>query len=100
MSSGDPPDSTVHRLQPMATASSETDSHFESAELSPAARAAAASRTTWVSIGVNLVLAGAQMAMGALSHSQGLIADGVHSLSDLVSDFVVLFAGRASQKDP
>ena len=34
-----------------------------------------------------------------MSKSQGLIADSIHSLSDLVADFVVLLANRASQKD-
>lgn len=62
-------------------------------------RAAAASRSTWVSVGVNLVLTVAQIAVGILSKSQGLIADGIHSLSDLVADFVVLFANHHSQKD-
>jgi cation diffusion facilitator family transporter len=33
-----------------------------------------------------------------LSKSQGLIADGIHSLSDLIGDFVVLLAGHHSQK--
>jgi len=84
----------------MADDPTEHDSHFEPTEQSPGARTDAAARTTWVSVGVNVLLAAAQMVMGAVSHSQGLIADGVHSLSDLVADFVVLFAGRASQKDP
>ncbi|MBA4109963.1 MAG: cation-efflux pump [Leptothrix sp. (in: Bacteria)] len=71
----------------------------EDALHSPAERAAAASRSTWVSVGVNVVLTVAQIAVGILSKSQGLIADGVHSLSDLVADFVVLFANHHSQKD-
>ena len=62
-------------------------------------RAAAASRSTWVSVGVNLVLSTIQIVVGVLSKSQGLIADGIHSLSDLVADFVVLFANHHSQKD-
>ena len=37
--------------------------------------------------------------VGVLAKSQGLIADGIHSLSDLVADFVVLFANHHSQKD-
>ena len=61
-------------------------------------RARAASRSTWVSVGVNLVLTCAQIVAGILTKSQGLIADGVHSLSDLVADFVVLFANHHSQK--
>jgi cation diffusion facilitator family transporter len=39
------------------------------------------------------------MLAGFLSGSQGLIADGVHSLSDLFADFVVLLANRHSQKE-
>jgi cation diffusion facilitator family transporter len=71
----------------------------ENTEHSPAERAAAASRSTWVSVGVNIVLSVAQISAGILSKSQALIADGIHSLSDLVSDVVVLFAGHHSKKD-
>jgi cation diffusion facilitator family transporter len=71
----------------------------EDTEYSPAERAAAASRSTWVSVGVNILLSAGQISAGILSKSQGLIADGIHSLSDLVSDFVVLFASRHSKKD-
>lgn len=62
-------------------------------------RAAAASRSTWVSVGVNLLLSTLQIVVGVLSKSQALIADGIHSLSDLVSDFIVLLAGHHSRKD-
>ena len=71
----------------------------EDAEHSPAERIAAASRSTWVSVGVNLVLTIAQVVVGVLAKSQGLIADGIHSLSDLVADFVVLLASHQSKKD-
>ena len=71
----------------------------EDPDHNPAERAAAASRSTWVSVAVNLVLTTTQIAAGLLSKSQGLIADGIHSLSDLVADFVVLFANHHSQKD-
>jgi cation diffusion facilitator family transporter len=64
-----------------------------------AERSVAASRSTWVSVGVNVVLSTAQIVVGVLAKSQGLIADGIHSLSDLVADFVVLFAGHHGQKD-
>jgi cation diffusion facilitator family transporter len=50
-------------------------------------------------VGVNLVLSTIQIVVGVLAKSQGLIADGIHSLSDLVADFVVLFANHHSQKD-
>ena len=71
----------------------------EDAEHTPAERAMAASRSTWVSVGVNLVLTIIQVVVGVLAKSQGLIADGIHSLSDLVADFVVLFASHHSKKD-
>ncbi len=63
------------------------------------ARAAAASRCTWVSVIVNIVLSLTQIAVGLLSKSQGLVADGIHSLSDLIADFVVLFASHKSKQD-
>jgi cation diffusion facilitator family transporter len=71
----------------------------EDTQHSPAERAAVAARTTWVSVGVNLVLTVTQIAVGVLSRSQGLVADGIHSLSDLVADFVVLLASHHSKKD-
>jgi cation diffusion facilitator family transporter len=71
----------------------------EDTEHSPAQRIAAASRSTWVSVGVNLILTIAQVVVGVLAKSQGLIADGIHSLSDLVADFVVLLASHHSKKD-
>ena len=71
----------------------------EDSPFSPAERAVAASRSTWISVAVNLVLTVVQLVVGVLAKSQALIADGVHSLSDLVADFVVLFASHHSQKD-
>jgi cation diffusion facilitator family transporter len=62
-------------------------------------RATAASRSTWVSVGVNLILTITQVTIGILAKSQGLVADGIHSLSDLVADFVVLFASHHAKKD-
>jgi cation diffusion facilitator family transporter len=75
-----------------------SDDH-EDPQHSPQERAAAASRSTWVSVGVNLVLTVTQVTVGILAKSQGLVADGIHSLSDLVADFVVLFAGHHAKKD-
>ncbi len=71
----------------------------EDTDYSVEERARAAARSTWVSVVVNLLLTTLQIAAGILSRSQGLIADGIHSLSDLVADFVVLLANRHSSKD-
>ncbi|WP_310632873.1 cation diffusion facilitator family transporter [Paraburkholderia sp.] len=59
-----------------------------------------ARKTTLVSVALNAVLVVLQIIVGVIAHSQALIADGVHSLSDLVSDFVVLIANRHSGAKP
>ena len=65
-----------------------------------AARQATARLSTLVSVAVNSVLSVVQIVAGLLSGSSGLVADGVHTLSDLVADFVVLFAGHRGGKAP
>lgn len=70
-----------------------------SADVSAADRTAASSRSTWLSVAVNVVLTAVQIVVGLFAHSQALIADGIHSLSDLVSDFVVLAVNRQAHKD-
>ncbi|KQR79651.1 cation diffusion facilitator family transporter [Burkholderia sp. Leaf177] len=57
-------------------------------------------KTTVTSIALNMVLMSAQIVVGVFAHSQALIADGVHSLADLVSDFVVLLANKQSAAAP
>lgn len=57
-------------------------------------RFAAARKSTWVSIVINMVLTILQVVGGFFSHSQALMADGLHSLSDLLSDVLVLYANR------
>ena len=57
-------------------------------------RFAAAQKSTWVSIFINLLLTFFQVVGGFFAHSQALMADGLHSLSDLLSDVLVLFANR------
>ena len=56
-------------------------------------------RSTWISVWVNLFLASAQVVIGVFARSQALIADGLHSLSDLAADGVVLFAARHSHAE-
>ncbi len=51
-------------------------------------------RVTIVGALVNTLLAAAQIFGGLVTHSQGLIADGLHTLADLTSDFVVLIAAK------
>ncbi len=75
--------------------------HNEAPEISfdDPARHGMTQRVTWISVVVNVFLTIAQVVAGILAHSQGLIADGLHSLSDLVCDFLVLFAAHHS-RDP
>lgn len=53
-----------------------------------------AQRSTWISVAVNCVLTLMQVVIGTIAHSQSLVADGLHSLSDLLADFLVLYANR------
>jgi cation diffusion facilitator family transporter len=62
-------------------------------------REAATKGSTWISVAVNIGLTISQVFAGIWSGSQGLIADGIHSLSDLVADFVVLLAVHHSRKE-
>lgn len=73
----------------------EFDGHDE--ENSPQ-RQEAGRKSTLVSVAVNTGLTCAQIGAGVFAGSQALIADGIHSLSDLISDFVVLFASHHSRK--
>ena len=59
-------------------------------------RSRAAQRATWVSVWVNLVMTIAQLIVGWLANSQSLVAHGLHSFSDLLSDFLVIYASRQS----
>ncbi len=71
-------------------------SHFASRAQSTGERLAEAQRATWVSVAVNLVMTLLQILVGWLAHSQSLIAHGLHSFSDLLSDFLVLYASGQS----
>jgi cation diffusion facilitator family transporter len=69
-------------------------SHKEPFEPAHPERFAAAQKSTWVSIAINLLLTFLQVVGGFFAHSQALMADGLHSLSDFLSDVLVLFANR------
>lgn len=58
----------------------------------------ASRHVTQVSIATNLVLAMAQVLIGLIGHSQALVADGMHTLSDMVTDGMVLFALKQGSK--
>ncbi|MDC7706206.1 cation diffusion facilitator family transporter [Vogesella indigofera] len=60
----------------------------------------AAQRSLWLSVAVNVVLTVLQIVTGLWAGSQALVADALHSLSDLIADFVALLARRHSHKAP
>jgi cation diffusion facilitator family transporter len=70
----------------------------EDHELESPDKQQAAKKSTLVSVVVNIGLTISQVFAGIVSGSQGLIADGIHSLTDLIADFVVLFANHHSGK--
>lgn len=57
-------------------------------------------KVTWVGAGFNAFLVAAKFVLGVLGRSQALIADAVHSVSDLATDAVVLLGIRAGRKEP
>lgn len=63
-------------------------------------RLKAARRVTWVGFWSNLGLSAAKILAGVFGHSGAMIADGIHSLSDLASDLVVLVMVGISHKRP
>ena len=54
-------------------------------------------RVTWVSVVVNIGLTAIQIAIGLIANAQSLVADGFHSLADLLADVMVLAANAQSR---
>lgn len=57
-------------------------------------------RVTWIGAAANAVLVVVKFIAGVMGHSQALIADAVHSVSDLFTDAVVLLGLRYGRKPP
>ena len=56
-------------------------------------------KVTIVGVITNLALAVSKISFGIIGQSQSLIADGIHSVSDLLSDALVLFAAKHANQD-
>lgn len=54
----------------------------------------AGQRITWVSVAVNIMLTVMQVAVGFVANSMALVADAMHTLSDIIADGFVLWANR------
>ena len=74
-------------------------SHHEPVFVQGEARYQDARRVTLVGAVVNIVLSVLKILAGWLGSSHALIADGIHSLSDLATDVVVLVAAKHGAKD-
>lgn len=55
-------------------------------------------RATLVSAAWNIILSVLKIVFGYIGHSQALIADGIHSFSDLLTDFLILIAAKTGSK--
>jgi cation diffusion facilitator family transporter len=60
----------------------------------------AADKVTFLGVIINLLLSGGKVVAGVLCHSSALVADAGHSLSDLFSDFVTLWAVQVARLPP
>ena len=72
-----------------------THSHFDR---SSPARYTASLRVALVNITANFLLTIAQVIIGIVGHSQALVADGLHTLSDTLADLMVIFALKHGRK--
>ncbi|QHS76517.1 Mmt2p [Saccharomyces paradoxus] len=57
-------------------------------------------RITWIGLASNVGMAVGKFIGGITFHSQALLADSVHALSDLVSDFLTLFSVQYASRKP
>ena len=61
------------------------------------------SRITWIGMAINAVMTVFKLIAGIVGRSSAMIADGVHSLSDFVSDIIILvflkISGKSRDKD-
>ena len=59
-----------------------------------------ARKITLIGAGLNFVLGILKVFFGIVGHSNALLADGIHSFSDLITDFMVIFAAKAGSRLP
>ncbi len=57
-------------------------------------------RVTWISVAANVLLTIIKLIGGHLTGSIALVADGIHSLSDSLTDFVVVLAAKIGARPP
>lgn len=57
-------------------------------------------KVTLIGAAVDLGLGITKIIVGKLAYSQSLIADGIHSISDLATDFLVIWAAKEATREP
>lgn len=57
-------------------------------------------KVTWLGVGVNALLVVSKLLAGIYGHSQALVADAAHSLSDFITDGVVLVGLKIGRSAP
>ncbi|MBP7462255.1 MAG: cation transporter [Candidatus Delongbacteria bacterium] len=57
-----------------------------------------ANRVTWIGLFFNLILSLLKLVAGIMSSSSAMVADAIHSISDLASDLVILCSFRVVKK--
>lgn len=73
--------------------------HLPSAAEQNSSRYRETVKVTLIGSVIDLLLGVAKIVIGFTAHSQALIADGIHSLSDLVTDGIVLYAAKHSHQE-
>ena len=68
-------------------------------DISNVIREKKAARVTWVGFFTNLILSAAKIIAGIWGRSSAMIADGIHSLSDFITDFIVIIFIKISSKN-
>jgi cation diffusion facilitator family transporter len=62
-------------------------------------RAQKAQQVTWIGFAVNLLLTSGKIVAGFIGNSAAMIADGIHSLSDFITDIIVIVFFRISDTE-
>lgn len=63
------------------------------------ARAQEAVKITWLGFYINMVLSLGKILTGVFGRSAAMLADGIHSLSDFLTDLIVIVFIKISSKD-
>ena len=56
-------------------------------------------KASWITILANVILSAIKIAAGIIGKSSAMLADGVHTLSDVLTTFVVLMGLKISSKE-